>query len=122
MTNTQANGSFLSRIFSRKIKYMFSETAPYFIVFPEGNTIRYGQDFGWHAGISHEVKFYPEKFNYHGNEIWFIGDCYGILHNNPYGLVGKYGNGPINISINCLPKEIVEWCKTHTLKPVENDR
>lgn len=117
MTNTQANGSFLSKIFSQgKTKCVFSETAPYFIEFPKDNTIRYGQDFGWHACIPHGVKFYPERTDYHS--VYLIGDRHGICRDNPYGLKGEYGNGLINIPFSCLPKAVEEWCKTHLLTSV----
>ena len=84
-----------------------------YIIFPKNNNIPYGQDFNFWQNIPSKIKFYPAFF---GNErIKFIGDGYGILNDNIYKLIGKYGNGAIFVSVKDLPENVKEYCMNNLL-------
>ena len=58
------------------------------------NDISYMQDHYFPRGIPTDIEFFVEgeiKDDY----IKLIAEGYGALHNNPYGLAHKYGNGAL---------------------------
>jgi len=84
-----------------------------FVMFPDGNKIRFWQDFSGWEGIPSDIRFYPkEEIN---GSIVFIADRYGILKNNKWNLSGEYGNGAIYVSTKDLTADIVEWCRANFL-------
>lgn len=84
------------------------------VYFPKGHIWRYWQDFRpWEWEIPADIAFYPVDTK--NNQVELVGDGYGAIpsYNN---IQGEYGGGPIFISIDHLPKDVVEFCKKHTQK------
>jgi len=78
------------------------------IIFPE-NDIRFMQDYGFWQHIPSRVKFVAELT---GNDsVRLIGEGYGALRENKYGLSYNYGNGAIYVLLSDLPDEIVTTIK-----------
>lgn len=84
-----------------------------FLMFPDENKIRFWQDFSGWEGIPSDRRFYPKEET--NGSIVFIADGYGITGNNKWNLGGKYGNGAIYVSVECLPADVVEWCRSNFL-------
>jgi len=62
--------------------------------FKEGNRIVYGQDFGWHIGVPHDVDF--EVTNNFDGKITLRAKGYGLLAEDGGGH-DDYGNGSITV-------------------------
>jgi hypothetical protein len=98
---------------SNKNKDIITGSLP-FVMFPDDNKIRFWQDFSKWEGIPPDRNFYPiEERNC---SIIFIADGCGVLKNNKWNLSGEYGNGAIYVSVQDLPSDIVEWCRSNFLR------
>lgn len=87
-----------------------------YIEFPKGNMIQYDQDFTTKCNMPSGIKFYPFNRGHNTYSIRFIGDRYGILGNNKWGLKGSYGNGAIYIQYSELPDYVIGWCIKNSLE------
>jgi len=81
------------------------------MTFPE-NDIRFMQDHGFWMHIPAGVKFVAELT---GNDsVRLVGEGYGALRDNPYGLKYDYGNGAIYVLLSDLPAKTVAALKELT--------
>ncbi len=89
-----------------------------YVEFKVGNKITFGQDFSWWDELPSNIRFYPVEEI--GNNIWLIGNKYGVQRNNEWGIDGEYGNGRVCVSVKDMPTELVDWCRENLL--IKNEK